>query len=170
MFIFLLYSSLSSVSSVPRLPLVAVAYLEGTLAVYDMSTQVLRHSFRHEVRGSWNRKRACIAVRADKPLAFKKRIIKAGFTVQAALVSSLSSPQGGDMIKSAAADWIKIPRPPCSLRPASSTCSGRTLLRWCPPAASMVRCGCGMLAPAVWCRSTAATRQRSSTSPSTGIS
>lgn len=51
MFIFLLYSSLSSVSSVPRLPLIAVAYLEGTLAVYDLLTQVLRHSFRHEVRG-----------------------------------------------------------------------------------------------------------------------
>lgn len=52
MFIFLLRSGLSSVSSVPRLPLIAVAYLEGTLAVYDLSTQVLRHSFRHEVRRS----------------------------------------------------------------------------------------------------------------------
>lgn len=52
MFIFLLYSGLSSVWSIPRLPLIAVAYLEGTLAVYDLSTQVLRHSFRHEVRRS----------------------------------------------------------------------------------------------------------------------
>lgn len=32
------------------LPLVAVAYLDGTLAVYDLSTQVLRHRCQHEVR------------------------------------------------------------------------------------------------------------------------
>ena len=31
------------------LPLVAVAYLDGTLAVYDLSTQTLRHRCQHEV-------------------------------------------------------------------------------------------------------------------------
>lgn len=31
------------------LPLIAVAYLDGTLAIYDLSTQMLRHSCRHEV-------------------------------------------------------------------------------------------------------------------------
>lgn len=31
------------------LPLIAVAYLDGTLAIYDLSTQVLRHRCQHEV-------------------------------------------------------------------------------------------------------------------------
>lgn len=31
-----------------------MAYLEGTLAIYDLSTQVLRHSCRHEVTCSRN--------------------------------------------------------------------------------------------------------------------
>lgn len=48
-------------SSIPRLPLIAVAYLEGTLAVYDLSTQVLRHSFRHEVKRSQKKKLVAIA-------------------------------------------------------------------------------------------------------------
>ncbi|KTG34355.1 hypothetical protein cypCar_00043090 [Cyprinus carpio] len=32
-----------------RLPLVAVAYLDGTLAIYDMNSQSLRHRCKHEV-------------------------------------------------------------------------------------------------------------------------
>uniref|UniRef100_A0A7N6BWF5 Angio-associated migratory cell protein n=1 Tax=Anabas testudineus TaxID=64144 RepID=A0A7N6BWF5_ANATE len=35
-------------SFLPSLPLVAVAYLDGTLAIYDLSTQVLRHRCQHE--------------------------------------------------------------------------------------------------------------------------
>uniref|UniRef100_A0A671WWP8 Angio-associated migratory cell protein n=1 Tax=Sparus aurata TaxID=8175 RepID=A0A671WWP8_SPAAU len=42
---FLLCSVFFSPSS---LPLIAVAYLEGTLAIYDLSTQVLRHRCQHE--------------------------------------------------------------------------------------------------------------------------
>lgn len=34
------------------LPLVAVAYLDGTLAIYDLKTQVLRHRCQHEVNSS----------------------------------------------------------------------------------------------------------------------
>lgn len=41
-------NSVESVGFCNTLPLIAVAYLEGTLAVYDLSTHVLRHSFRHE--------------------------------------------------------------------------------------------------------------------------
>lgn len=33
----------------PSLPLIAVAYLDGTLAIYDISTQGLRHRCQHEV-------------------------------------------------------------------------------------------------------------------------
>uniref|UniRef100_A0A3P9AKP5 Angio-associated migratory cell protein n=1 Tax=Esox lucius TaxID=8010 RepID=A0A3P9AKP5_ESOLU len=45
---------LCSLSS--RLPLIAVAYLDGTLAIYDLSSQVLRHKCQHEagiVRLQW---------------------------------------------------------------------------------------------------------------------
>uniref|UniRef100_A0AAQ5YTT6 Angio-associated migratory cell protein n=1 Tax=Amphiprion ocellaris TaxID=80972 RepID=A0AAQ5YTT6_AMPOC len=35
-------------SVLPSLPLIAVAYLDGTLAIYDLSTQVLRHRCQHE--------------------------------------------------------------------------------------------------------------------------
>lgn len=41
----------------PRLPLAAVGYLDGTLAIYDLSTQTLRHQCQHQVGqlelGSW---------------------------------------------------------------------------------------------------------------------
>uniref|UniRef100_H3CSB2 Angio-associated migratory cell protein n=1 Tax=Tetraodon nigroviridis TaxID=99883 RepID=H3CSB2_TETNG len=42
-------NSVESVGFCKTLPLVAVAYLEGTLAIYDLSTQVLRHRCPHEV-------------------------------------------------------------------------------------------------------------------------
>lgn len=32
-----------------RLPLIAVAFLDGTLAIYDLTTQNLRHRCKHEV-------------------------------------------------------------------------------------------------------------------------
>lgn len=32
-----------------RMPLAAVGYLDGTLAIYDLSTQSLRHKCQHEV-------------------------------------------------------------------------------------------------------------------------
>lgn len=32
-----------------RMPLAAVGYLDGTLAIYDLSTQTLRHKCQHEV-------------------------------------------------------------------------------------------------------------------------
>lgn len=35
----------------PRMPLAAVGYLDGTLAIYDLSTQSLRHKCQHEVWG-----------------------------------------------------------------------------------------------------------------------
>ncbi|XP_061122888.1 angio-associated migratory cell protein [Syngnathus typhle] len=41
-------NSVESVGFCNMLPLVAAAYLDGTLAIYDLSTQVLRHSCRHE--------------------------------------------------------------------------------------------------------------------------
>ncbi|XP_054652832.1 angio-associated migratory cell protein [Dunckerocampus dactyliophorus] len=41
-------NSVESVGFCNILPLIAVAYLDGTLAIYDLSTQVLRHSCRHE--------------------------------------------------------------------------------------------------------------------------
>ncbi|XP_061663754.1 angio-associated migratory cell protein [Syngnathoides biaculeatus] len=41
-------NSVESVGFCNTLPLIAVAYLDGTLAIYDLSTQVLRHSCRHE--------------------------------------------------------------------------------------------------------------------------
>lgn len=34
---------------ISSLPLVAVAYLDGTLAIYDLATQVLRNTCAHEV-------------------------------------------------------------------------------------------------------------------------
>ncbi|XP_068612552.1 angio-associated migratory cell protein [Brachionichthys hirsutus] len=40
--------SVESVGFCNVLPLVAVAYLDGTLAIYDLATQVLRHRCRHE--------------------------------------------------------------------------------------------------------------------------
>lgn len=36
-------------SSLCRMPLAAVGYLDGTLAIYDLSTQSLRHKCQHEV-------------------------------------------------------------------------------------------------------------------------
>lgn len=41
-------NSVESVGFCHILPLVAVAYLDGTLAIYDLSTQVLRHRCQHE--------------------------------------------------------------------------------------------------------------------------
>ncbi|XP_067116599.1 angio-associated migratory cell protein isoform X2 [Osmerus mordax] len=41
-------NSVESVGFCHVLPLVAVAYLDGTLAVYDLSTQTLRHKCQHE--------------------------------------------------------------------------------------------------------------------------
>ncbi|KAA8579772.1 hypothetical protein FQN60_006865 [Etheostoma spectabile] len=41
-------NSVESVGFCNILPLVALAYLDGTLAVYDLSTQVLRHRCQHE--------------------------------------------------------------------------------------------------------------------------
>ncbi|KAG8004558.1 Angio-associated migratory cell protein [Nibea albiflora] len=41
-------NSVESVGFCNTLPLIAVAYLEGTLAIYDLSTQVLRHKCQHE--------------------------------------------------------------------------------------------------------------------------
>ncbi|XP_012674359.1 angio-associated migratory cell protein [Clupea harengus] len=41
-------NSVESVGFCKVLPLVAVAYLDGTLAVYDLSTQTLRHRCQHE--------------------------------------------------------------------------------------------------------------------------
>ncbi|AWO96022.1 putative angio-associated migratory cell protein isoform 2 [Scophthalmus maximus] len=51
---------------------------------------------------------------------------------------------------------------------ASFTCSGRSPLLWCPPAAWTEPCACGTPALATWCPSTAATPGKSSTSPQTG--
>lgn len=34
----------------PSMPLAAVGYLDGTLAIYDLSTQTLRHQCQHQVR------------------------------------------------------------------------------------------------------------------------
>lgn len=33
----------------PSMPLAAVGYLDGTLAIYDLSTQTLRHQCQHQV-------------------------------------------------------------------------------------------------------------------------
>lgn len=33
----------------PRMPLAAVGYLDGTLAIYDLATQTLRHQCQHQV-------------------------------------------------------------------------------------------------------------------------
>ncbi|XP_051912915.1 angio-associated migratory cell protein [Hippocampus zosterae] len=41
-------NSVESVGFCNFLPLIAVAYLDGTLAIYDLSTQMLRHRCRHE--------------------------------------------------------------------------------------------------------------------------
>ncbi|XP_019959489.1 angio-associated migratory cell protein [Paralichthys olivaceus] len=41
-------TSVESVGFCNILPLIAVAYLDGTLAIYDLSTQVLRHRCQHE--------------------------------------------------------------------------------------------------------------------------
>uniref|UniRef100_A0A3B4GES1 Angio associated migratory cell protein n=1 Tax=Pundamilia nyererei TaxID=303518 RepID=A0A3B4GES1_9CICH len=41
-------NSVESVGFCNILPLIAVAYLDGTLAIYDLSTQALRHRCRHE--------------------------------------------------------------------------------------------------------------------------
>ncbi|XP_038154877.1 angio-associated migratory cell protein [Cyprinodon tularosa] len=41
-------NSVESVGFCNILPLVAVAYLDGTLAIYDLSSHVLRHRFQHE--------------------------------------------------------------------------------------------------------------------------
>ncbi|XP_062852856.1 angio-associated migratory cell protein [Trichomycterus rosablanca] len=41
--------SVESVGFCNVLPLIAVAYLDGTLAIYDLSTQSLRHRCKHEV-------------------------------------------------------------------------------------------------------------------------
>uniref|UniRef100_A0A3Q3WG07 Angio-associated migratory cell protein n=1 Tax=Mola mola TaxID=94237 RepID=A0A3Q3WG07_MOLML len=41
-------NSVESVGFCNTLPLIAVAYLEGTLAIYDLSTQILRHRCQHE--------------------------------------------------------------------------------------------------------------------------
>uniref|UniRef100_A0A3Q4IC71 Angio-associated migratory cell protein n=1 Tax=Neolamprologus brichardi TaxID=32507 RepID=A0A3Q4IC71_NEOBR len=41
-------NSVESVGFCNVLPLIAVAYLDGTLAIYDLSTQALRHRCRHE--------------------------------------------------------------------------------------------------------------------------
>lgn len=41
-------NSVESVGFCNVLPLIAVAYLEGTLAIYDLSTQVMRHRCQHE--------------------------------------------------------------------------------------------------------------------------
>ncbi|KAG5261915.1 hypothetical protein AALO_G00290020 [Alosa alosa] len=41
-------NSVESVGFCKVLPLVAVAYLDGTLAIYDLSTQALRHRCQHE--------------------------------------------------------------------------------------------------------------------------
>ncbi|CAG5933274.1 angio-associated migratory cell protein [Menidia menidia] len=41
-------NSVESVGFCNILPLIAVAYLDGTLAIYDLSTQVLRHRCQHE--------------------------------------------------------------------------------------------------------------------------
>ncbi|XP_016329042.1 angio-associated migratory cell protein [Sinocyclocheilus anshuiensis] len=43
-------SSVESVGFCNVLPLVAVAYLDGTLAIYDMNSQSLRHRCKHEVK------------------------------------------------------------------------------------------------------------------------
>lgn len=48
----MILTHLSVPSCLSSLPLIAVAYLEGTLAIYDLSTQVLRHSCQHEVTPS----------------------------------------------------------------------------------------------------------------------
>ncbi|XP_072539040.1 angio-associated migratory cell protein [Salminus brasiliensis] len=42
-------NSVESVGFCNVLPLIAVAYLDGTLAIYDLSTQNLRHRCKHEV-------------------------------------------------------------------------------------------------------------------------
>lgn len=60
--------------SIPRLPLIAVAYLEGTLAVYDLSTHVLRHSFRHEVTGSQNKKHVTTVEMTETVHVLKKKL------------------------------------------------------------------------------------------------
>lgn len=111
-----------------RLPLIAVAYLEGTLAIYDLSTQVLRHSCQHEV-------------------TYATGTIWQSRLLHLCLMT-----------------W-RCPRPS---RWASFTCSGRSRLPWCPRAAWTGSWGCGTPARATWLPSIAATRRRSSISPSTG--
>lgn len=46
--------SCNASSPVCRMPLAAVGYLDGTLAIYDLSTQSLRHKCQHEVLPSPN--------------------------------------------------------------------------------------------------------------------
>lgn len=36
------------------MPLAAVGYLDGTLAIYDLSTQTLRHQCQHQVLAAWS--------------------------------------------------------------------------------------------------------------------
>uniref|UniRef100_A0A4W4HH33 Angio-associated migratory cell protein n=1 Tax=Electrophorus electricus TaxID=8005 RepID=A0A4W4HH33_ELEEL len=58
-------NSVESVGFCNVLPLVAVAYLDGTLAIYDLSTQSLRHSCKHEVgivHLQWEEASAMVAV------------------------------------------------------------------------------------------------------------
>ncbi|KAK3557257.1 hypothetical protein QTP70_026079 [Hemibagrus guttatus] len=44
--------SVESVGFCNVLPLIAVAYLDGTLAIYDLTTQSLRHRCKHEMTGT----------------------------------------------------------------------------------------------------------------------
>lgn len=47
------------------MPLAAVGYLDGTLAIYDLSTQTLRHQCQHQVQAPVGRPRPLLASTPD---------------------------------------------------------------------------------------------------------
>lgn len=133
-----------------RMPLAAVGYLDGTLAIYDLSTQTLRHKCQHEVlpytlfRGlRLSRRAQGLSWLAEGWFLLCASPLALGFPLR-----QLLCPQGMCLRPSPLCLWGHGGADPAaSLLPCRSqgscSCCGRRARPWCTPAAWTGPCGSG---------------------------
>lgn len=140
------------------MPLAAVGYLDGTLAIYDLSTQTLRHQCQHQVQAAWSHGHGCGEgpVSGLAPARSFSVAIPTPFRHRSWEQMTLLSPAPDLCLASVV--------PCCSL--ALCSCCGRQALLWFTLAAWMASYASGMLGPAAFLLTTGATRLRSWTLPS----
>lgn len=149
----------NSSSHVCRMPLAAVGYLDGTLAIYDLSTQSLRHKCQHEVLPSPPTQAREVGLGlleisfgAQGPVPNLYFSLSLGLPQRAAAVSAkrmcLARGDGrhhegvGVHGGSQALREVSTVVSPCCSQ-GSCSCCGRRARPWCTPAAWTGLCGSG---------------------------